>query len=124
MKTTLLTVAALALFSGSTRAAARLTLTGRVTDVRGKALDHATVLVYQAGVKQGYSTFCPSCYTDCGKRAITDSRGNFKISSLSSDLFFKILVVHDGYVPAFVEKVDPAKSTPVAVLQPRAAVDD
>jgi hypothetical protein len=117
-------VAALTILPENAPAAARLTLTGKVTDAQGKALDHATVLVYHAGVKQGYSTFCPSCYTDCGKRVITDSLGNFNISSLSPDLLFEILVVHDGYLPAFVEKVDPAKSTPVAVLQPRAAVTD
>ena len=34
----------------------RLTLTGKVTDAAGKPLDHATVIVYEAGVKQGYST--------------------------------------------------------------------
>lgn len=39
----------------------RAILTGRVVDIDGRPLGHATVLVYHAGVKTGYSTFCPSC---------------------------------------------------------------
>jgi hypothetical protein len=105
-------------------AADRLTLTGTVTDAVGKSLDHATVMVYHAGVKQGYSTFCPSCYSDCGKRTQTDSAGNFTIRSLSPDLYFELLIVHDGYLPTFVKKVDPAKPAPTAALKQREAVTD
>jgi hypothetical protein len=35
-----------------------------------------------AGVKVGDSTSCPSCYADCGKRAITDHAGAYTIASL------------------------------------------
>jgi|SRR5450631_1986232 hypothetical protein len=93
-------------------AADRTTLTGKVTDASGKPLERATVIVYHAGVKQGYSTFCPSCYTDCGKRAITDASGAFTISGLSRDLWFELLVVRDGYTSTFVKKVDPLKGPP------------
>ena len=55
----------------------RLTLIGRVSDSAGKPVEHATVMVYHAGVKKGYSTYCPSCYVDCGKRTITDNQGMF-----------------------------------------------
>lgn len=112
------------LFAGTVMAADRLTLTGKVINAAGKPLERATVMVYHAGVKQGYSTFCPSCYSDCGKRALTDMEGKFTIPSLSPDLFFELLVVHDGYLPTFVTKVDPAKVTPTAVLNPRHAVTD
>jgi Carboxypeptidase regulatory-like domain/Dioxygenase len=105
-------------------AADRLTLTGKVTDAAGKSLDHATVMVYHAGVKQGYSTFCPSCYSDCGKRTLTDAAGNFTIRSLSPDLYFELLIVHDGYLPTFMKKVDPAKPAPTAAMKPREAVTD
>src|SRR5262249_25617434 len=105
-------------------AANRLTLTGKVTDAAGKSLDHATVTVYHAGVKQGYSTFCPSCYSDCGKRTLTDAAGNFTIRSLSPDLYFELLIVHDGYLPTFMKKVDPAKPAPTAALKPREPVTD
>jgi hypothetical protein len=104
--------------------AERLTLTGKVTGAAGKSLDHATVIVYHAGVKQGYSTFCPSCYSDCGKRRLTDSSGNFTIPSLSPDLYFEILIVHDGYLPVIVKKVDPAKPGPTVELKAREALTD
>ncbi len=112
------------LFAGALSAADRLTLTGKVADSSGNPLEHATVLVYEAGVKQGYSTFCPSCYSDCGKRALTATDGTFTIPSLSPDLFFELLVVHDGYLPAFVRKVDPAKAAPAAMLKLRDAVTE
>jgi len=110
--------------AGAATAADRLTLTGKVTDAAGKPLAGATVMVYHAGVKQGYSTYCPSCYADCGKRTLTDAAGAFTIPSLSPDLYFELLVVRDGYLPAFVSKVDPTKPAPDAVLKPREAVAD
>jgi protocatechuate 3,4-dioxygenase beta subunit len=100
-------------------------ITGHVTGASGNPLEHATVLVYHAGVKVGYSTFCPSCYADCGKRAVTDSRGSFMIDDLSPDLTFELLVVRDGYVSAFVKAVDPAMGPArTAILRPRQAVGD
>ena len=103
----------------------RVTLTGKVTDATGNPVEHATVMVNHAGVKKGYSTYCPSCYADCGKRVMTDAAGKFSIESLDPDLWFKLLVVHDGYAPVFVEKVDPCKGpSATAVLTVRVAVDD
>lgn len=89
-------------------AADRVTLTGKVTDSSGKPLEDATVMIYRADVKKGYSTFCPICYADCGKRAVTDAEGSFTIPKLDPDLRFELLVVHDGYRTKFVEKVDPS----------------
>jgi hypothetical protein len=103
----------------------RATVTGKVTDAAGKPLEHATVMVYHAGVKKGYSIFCPSCYTDCGKRTISDVSGAFTIEGLSPDLWFELLVVRDGYTPTFIEKVDPLKGpAATAALTVRAPVDD
>jgi hypothetical protein len=101
-----------------------VTLAGKVTDAAGKPLAHATVIVYHAGVKQGYSAFCPSCYADCGKRAVTDASGAFTIEGLNCDLWFELLAVHDGYTPTFVEKVDPLKGEATAVLSARTPVGD
>jgi hypothetical protein len=82
------------------------------------------VTVYHAGVKTGYSTYCPSCYRDCGKRTATDRTGSFTIKNLDSDLWFELLVVRDG-TAAFVEKVDPSRGPAnVAGLAPRTPVDD
>jgi protocatechuate 3,4-dioxygenase beta subunit len=92
----------------------RLGLTGAVSDEKGKPVEHATVLVYKAGVKKGYNIYCPTCYVDCGKRAITDSKGMFTIQGLSPDLWFQLLVALDGYQPTFVNKVDPSLGAPVA----------
>lgn len=106
-------------------AANRVPLTGKVTDASGKPLEHATVMVYHAGVKTGYSTFCPSCYADCGKRAFTDAAGAFSIPNLDSDLWFELLVIHDGYTPVFVPEVDPVQGpAKTAALSLRTPVAD
>lgn len=103
----------------------RLTLTGRVSDSAGKPIEHATVMVYNAGVKKGYSTYCPSCYADCGKRTITDAHGMFTFKGLSPDLWFQLLVAGEGYEPAFVNKVDPSSAAPItARLISRRSVSD
>jgi protocatechuate 3,4-dioxygenase beta subunit len=91
----------------------RVTLAGTVYDAAGKPIEHATVMVFHAGVKKGYSTFCPSCYVDCGKRAITDANGMFTFKGLSPDLWFELLVAGDGYRPAFIKKVNPSDSPSV-----------
>src|ERR1035437_7825732 len=100
-------VACLFAVAAASAAEDRVTLTGKVADSGGKPLEHATVLVYHAGVKTGYSTYCPSCYADCGKRATTDAEGAFTIKNLSADLLFQLLVVRDGYLSTFVKSVDP-----------------
>jgi hypothetical protein len=113
-------IAALAFAACNLLGAERTTLSGKVTDNSGRPVGHATVLVYHAGVKHGYSTFCPSCYADCGKRVITGPDGTFVIKDLDSDLWFDILAVADGFEPAFVKKVDPASQpAPTATLLPR-----
>lgn len=120
-------VLAFLLFSSGTMlfAADQVTLTGKVTEATGKPLAHATVLVYHAGVKNGYSTFCPSCYIDCGKRALTNASGAFEVHNLSRDLWFELLVVHDGYSPEFVKKVDPVeRPTSTVVLKVRQPVNE
>lgn len=106
-------------------AAERVTLTGKVTDNLGKPLDDATVMIYKAGVKKGYNIYCPTCYVDCGKRTVTDRTGAFTINSLDPDLWFELLIVRDGYSPAFVEKADPSRGpAKTAALAIRNAVDD
>jgi hypothetical protein len=84
------------------------TLTGKVEDASGKPVEHATVMVYEAGVKHGYSVYCPSCWPDCGKRAVTDSGGQFRIGGLNPELVFTLLVIQDGYSATYVKKADPS----------------
>lgn len=112
-------------FSGvSSFAASNLSISGKVSDTAGKPIAHATVMVYHAGVTSGYSLFCPSCYADCGKRAITDSKGAFTFHRLSPDLWFELLVARSGYEPKFIEHVTPASGTLTAALVRRPAVND
>ncbi|MGD0670016.1 MAG: carboxypeptidase regulatory-like domain-containing protein [Bryobacteraceae bacterium] len=118
-------IAGLAVAASILFAADRATLHGRVTDSNGKPLEGATVMIYRAGVKKGYSTFCPTCYVDCGKRTVTDRAGDFSVKDLDPDLWFDLLAVRDGYTPTFVTKVDPSQGqAATAALAPRAAVDD
>jgi len=106
-------------------AAERATTTGKVTDAAGKPVEHATVLVYEAHVKKGYSVYCPTCWADCGKHAATDSDGSFTISGLNPDLMFKLLVVKDGFSAVFVDRVDPAAGpAPTALLKTRQPIED
>jgi len=101
-------------------AAQRVAAVGKVLDADGKPIEHAAVLVYSAGVKKGFSIFCPTCYVDCGKRTFTDSDGKFTIPGLNSDLFFNLLVVREGYSAKFVSKVDPEKGpAETAVMKKR-----
>lgn len=107
--------AALSTAAISSAAPPKATLTGKVTDATGHLLANATVMIYEAGVKHGYSTFCPSCYIDCGKRATTDQTGTVTFTNLDPDLWFNLLVIHDGYNATIVKKVDPAQQ-PVATV--------
>ena len=112
---TLLIAAILCYAAVSSAATPRANLTGTVVDADGKPVTDVTVMVYHAGVKTGYSLYCPSCYLDCGKRVLTDARGNFQIKDLAGDLWFTLLAARDGYVPKFANKVDPAKTPSVSI---------
>jgi hypothetical protein len=103
----------------------RVSLTGRVTDISGSPVEHATVIVYHAGVRQGYSVLCPSCYADCGKRVTADDAGEYTIKNLDSDLWFDLLLVRDGYAPKLLRKIDPSTgAAPTGVLQVRTAASN
>jgi hypothetical protein len=101
--------------------AGRATANGMVMDAGGRPVPNATVLVYSAGVRTGYSRFCPTCYVDCGKHAMTDATGRFAISGLDDALRFNLLVVRDGYAPKWIPDLDPLKGaaapTTIAVRQ-------
>lgn len=108
----------LLLMAGTAAAVAgKATATGTVKDAEGQPLANATVLVHSAGVRTGYSTYCPTCYVDCGKRTTTDAQGRFSIPGLDDELTFNLLVVKDGYATTWIRKVDPLKgeATPVSV---------
>src|SRR3954453_21951356 len=119
--TTFLACAALA----QTPADRSATVTGKVSTADGKPVEHATVLVYEAGVKKGYSIYCPTCWVDCGKHTFTDADGNYQITGLNHDLIFTLLVVREGYSAAYVKKVNPENGpAKTAVLKMRPPIDD
>jgi protocatechuate 3,4-dioxygenase beta subunit len=106
-------------------AAERATAIGKVVQADGKPLEHATVLVYEARVRKGYSVFCPTCWVDCGKRATTDAEGKYSISGLDPELVFSLLVVREGYSATFVKNVDPLKgSADNAVVKTRTSPEN
>lgn len=116
----------LALYSGlGAFASPDLTINGKVSDGAGKPIEGTTVMVYQAGPRTGYSLFCPTCYTDCGKRATTDRNGVFSFHHLSPGLWFELLVARCGYEPKFIDKVVPDSGMPVTpVLDARGKLSD
>ncbi|MBX5461206.1 MAG: hypothetical protein IRZ28_08955 [Steroidobacteraceae bacterium] len=101
------------------------TAQGRVQDAQGNPISNTTVLVYSAGVRTGYSIFCPTCYADCGKRTSTDDSGQFSIPGLADDLVFDLLVLKDGYSPEWIKNFDPLKGVAAsAALTTREPIED
>lgn len=96
----------------------RPNLTGVVQDTNGQPISHAVVFIESARPKQGPSTFCPSCYADCRKSAVTDAQGKFTITSLDPNLLFNVLVASSGWQPQVVSKVDPALKPLTITLKP------
>jgi hypothetical protein len=98
---------------------------GSAVDSSGRPISDATVMVYHAGVLNGYSTFCPSCYRDCGKRAKTDASGSYIIANLASGLWFDLLFVRNGYAPEIVRVKDASAGiVTVATLKVRSSAAD
>ena len=111
--------------AGAALAAERVKAVGKVLDANGDAIEHAAVLIYSAGVKKGFSIFCPTCYVDCGKRTFTGADGAYTIAGLDPDLVFNFLIVREGYNATFVRKVDPgAGPVETAVLQKRTSPEN
>ncbi len=91
-------------------------ISGIVSTLDGQPISGALVSIYSAGVRVGTSPYCPTCYTDCGKRTTADKDGAFAIERLDPTLIFNVLVVAKGFEPQFVNKVDPLESKHLAVV--------
>lgn len=94
-------------------------LTGVVLAKGDSPVSGATVFIYSGGPRVGTSSFCPTCYPDCRKNAVTDARGAFQIPDLDPKLIFKLLVVKKGCRPIFVPKTDPLKGPARVALTER-----
>lgn len=84
-------------------------LRGVVTDEHGKPVQRAHVLPATAGVREGTSPLCPSCYPDCAKSATTDAEGRFVIADVDDTLVFNVLVAASGFRAAYARGSDPRK---------------
>ncbi len=110
----LLGLSSLAAWAGEQRP----NITGTISDTAGKPVKDALVFVWTAGPRRGTSSYCPSCYPDCVKRATTAADGTFTIPSLDPELLFRLLVACPGYSAEFINKVDPSKGPASASLKP------
>lgn len=120
MRHLLACIVALGAVAGPANAVAtRLTLDGRVIAPDATPVAGATVSVYTAQPRVGIGSNCPSCYPECGKTAVTDRKGRFRIAGLSDQLLYQLLFVADGRVPEFHRRVDPLAGSLEQVLRAR-----
>jgi hypothetical protein len=102
---------------------AGVSLEGQVLDDARKPVVGATVFMHSAYPREGTSSFCPTCYPDCQKRARTNAEGRFTIKDLDGSLVFRVLVAGSGLRPQFIDDVDPAEAPVAAVVSRRGHVD-
>jgi hypothetical protein len=110
----LLIVCALAMVA----AADRPTLRGVVRKTDGSPLANARVMIHTAQPRVGTSSFCPSCYVDCGRVATTAADGRFEIPHLDPALLFRVVALAKKHQAVFQDKVDPAAGVLALSLPP------
>ncbi|HRQ88827.1 MAG TPA: carboxypeptidase-like regulatory domain-containing protein [Bacteroidia bacterium] len=94
-------------------------ITGHIRQADGTPLAGATIRVSTARLRTGSSPMCPSCWADCAKSAQTDASGNFRIPNVNDKLVFRLLALADGFMPSYIDKVDPAVGPANATLEVR-----
>jgi hypothetical protein len=102
----------------------RPAIVGKISERDGKPISGANVMIWTAGPRKGYSTYCPGCYADCGKRATTDAKGEFSFDRVDTTLRFNLLVVREGFAPLNVQKVEPFGNPVLATVDRRALPAD
>lgn len=96
----------------------RPALVGTVTSDSGKPVRGAMILIRTAAPREGTSATCPSCYLDCGKKAVTDGRGRFEIASVDPKLTFNVLVLAKGFKAKLLSRVDATVGPQSVALTP------
>ena len=97
--------------------AERPPLVGVIRGSDGKPLPDARVFVYTAKPRVGPGTTCPSCYPDCGKRALTSVDGEFQIPSVDPELTYRLIVLAKNHRPMFITNADPTGAAVKAKLR-------
>lgn len=93
------------------------TLAGTVVDAEKQPVAGARVDITTAAPKVGRGIFCPSCYVDCRKWAMTDEQGRFELTKLDASLKFRVLVTTPGMKPIETGLLDPSIDEPEIQLQ-------
>lgn len=91
---------------------------GIVEEAAGAPLQGAHVVIYTGKPKEGPAYLCPYCYKDCGRTTSTDAEGRFVFEDVDASLLYRLLVVRDGYLSAFISDVDPGTDLAEASLDP------
>lgn len=87
--------------------APRTTLRGRVLTEENKPISRARVDISTAAPKNGPSVYCPSCYLDCRKWAITNDKGEFQITDVDPTLKFRLVLSSPNFRTIQTSLVDP-----------------
>ena len=94
-------------------------MTGQVKNQKGEPVSNAVVVIIAAGPRSGNGVLCPSSYSDCGKKAVCDALGNYRIESLDPTMDFCLLVLAPGYAPSVNSKLIPEAGPVPFTLKPR-----
>ncbi|TWU46038.1 Dioxygenase [Novipirellula aureliae] len=92
-------------------------LRGTIIDGSGKPIGGARIDISTAAPKSGPAIFCPSCYLDCAKSAVSGEQGSFEIRDVSPDLQFRLVVTAVDKITVATSLIDPSIETPEITLQ-------
>jgi hypothetical protein len=82
-------------------------LTGRVVTDEKQPIPQVRVDISSAAPKNGPAVYCPTCYRDCQKWAITDDKGEFQIADLDQTLAFRLVYSSPNFRTIQTGLVDP-----------------
>jgi len=86
----------------------RAKISGRVFSEDGQPIPQARVDISTAAPKSGPAVYCPSCYLDCRKFAITNQNGEFQIADVDPNLKFRLVLSSPAYQTIQTELLEPS----------------
>jgi hypothetical protein len=94
-------------------------LTGRVVTDDKQPISKVRVDISSAAPKNGPAVYCPTCYRDCQKWAITNDKGEFQITDLDPTLSFRLVYSSPTFRTIQTGLVDPNAGLLEVVLTPK-----